>query len=97
LQSQGECKFIVLEAAVLYDAGWEKYTSEVWFICINRDTAKERLMARNSLSEEQAEVRLDKQVRNEEHSKKSQVVIDNTSMSPDELSAVVLSACQKLL
>lgn len=88
------CRFIILEAAILYEAGWQKYVSEVWFIQIDRIIALNRLMARNGLSKEQAEFRLDKQIRKESHCEDASVIIDTSSMSLDEMSEIVILSCR---
>lgn len=49
---------VVIEAAVLFQAGWEKYCHELWVSIIPSNEATVRLTNR-SLNEEQAKARLD--------------------------------------
>lgn len=50
-------KVAVLEAAVLYEAGWEELTNEVWKVVSPHETVVKRLIARNHLTAEEAEKR----------------------------------------
>ena len=43
---------IVLEAAIMLEAGWNDMCDQVWVSFVDVDAAKDRLMKRNSLSEE---------------------------------------------
>jgi dephospho-CoA kinase len=47
-------RLVIVEAAVLVEAGWEDLFDEVWVVTVPEETACRRLMARNQLSEEQA-------------------------------------------
>ncbi len=44
---------MVLEAAVLVEAGWAKLVDQVWVVEVDQDTSIRRLMARNGLSKEE--------------------------------------------
>jgi phosphopantetheine adenylyltransferase/dephospho-CoA kinase len=65
-----------LEAAVLIEAGWKSLVDTVWVTVVPIPVAKERLMTRNNLSEEEAEKRIMSQLTNEERLKHANVVID---------------------
>ena len=67
----------VLEAAVMIEAGWQDLVDEVWVVAVSRDTARERLMARNNLSAEQADQRIESQITNDERLKHADVLISN--------------------
>ena len=67
----------VLEAAVMIEAGWQDLVDEVWVVAVSRDTARERLMARNNLSAEDADRRIDSQISNDERLKHADVLISN--------------------
>ena len=67
----------VLEAAVMIEAGWQDLVDEVWVVAVSRDTARERLMARNNFSAEEADKRIDSQITNDERLKHADVVISN--------------------
>ena len=53
---------VILEAAVLTEAGWESMMDEVWLVTSSDSTVKSRLMKRNSLSEEEARDRIRSQM-----------------------------------
>jgi dephospho-CoA kinase len=74
---------IVLEAAVLLEAGWQDLVDEVWVITVKIATAVERLMARNGLSEEQAMSRIQSQMSTRERLEYADVKIDNSDALED--------------
>ena len=67
----------VLEAAVMIEAGWQDLVDEVWVVAVSRETARERLMARNNFSAEDADKRIDSQITNDERLKHADVLISN--------------------
>ena len=69
----------VVEAAVLFEAGWDSLVDEVWTTYAPVDTVVERLHARNGLSEEEARKRINSQMSVEERNRRSHVVVDNSS------------------
>lgn len=52
---------IVLEAAVLIDAGWEDLLDGLWVISVKPETALQRLMEQRGLTKEEAETRIQAQ------------------------------------
>jgi dephospho-CoA kinase len=52
---------VVLEAAVLLDAGWDDLLDGVWVVTTPKSTALERLMQTRGLSQEEAQKRIDAQ------------------------------------
>ena len=72
-------KVIVLEAAVLFEAGWEDIGDEIWVISVARETAIERSMARDGATREAVENRLNAQLSNEERTARANVVMTNNS------------------
>lgn len=68
---------VVLEAAVLFEAGWEDMGDAVWSVIVDREVAIQRAMARDGAPREAVEQRLDSQLSNDERSERSTVVIDN--------------------
>lgn len=65
----------VVEAAVLLEAGWEKFVNEVWVPVIPEDEAIRRLNERNGLSEDEARKRLASQMTNKERVSQANVVL----------------------
>lgn len=57
-------EIIVLEAAVLLQAGWETECHEIWSCIIPKDVAVQRIMERNNLTEDEATARIISQVKN---------------------------------
>jgi len=68
---------VVLEAAVLFEAGWEDIGTQCWVVTTDREIAIERAMARDGADREAIERRLDSQLPNEERARRADVVIDN--------------------
>ncbi len=69
---------LVFEAAVLIEAGWTDLVDEVWVVAVPVAIARARLMARNGISEEQADARISSQLSNEERAGHADVTIDNS-------------------
>lgn len=69
----------VLEAAVLFEAGWDDLVDEVWVVVVEPDLAVQRLATRNGLDEAAARARISSQLSNAERIAKANVVIDNNS------------------
>ncbi len=69
---------VVLEAAVLLEAGWEPLVDEIWVVLVDRATAVARAVARGGLDAAAVEARLDAQLSNSERAARADVVIDNS-------------------
>lgn len=68
---------VVLEAAVLFEAGWDDVGDAVWVVIVDREVAIERAMTRDGANREAVEQRLDSQLSNEARATRATVVIDN--------------------
>ena len=68
---------VVLEAAVLLEAGWEDLVDEVWVILADSDTALRRAMERDGSLETEVRRRIDAQMPNRERVGRAHVVIEN--------------------
>ena len=68
---------VVLEAAVLIEAGWETIGTETWVIEVNPEVAVRRILLRNKISESEARSRIDSQLTNQERAAKADVIITN--------------------
>lgn len=64
---------VILEAAVLLQAGWETECHEIWSCIIPSEVASRRIMERNGLSEEEAKARIAAQMKNA-------VVVENSNV-----------------
>lgn len=69
--------FVVLEAAVLFEAGWEDIGEEIWVLTVDRETAIKRSMARDNAPRDAVERRLNSQLSNEVRTSRADVVITN--------------------
>lgn len=71
--------FAVLEAALLFDAGWDDLTDEVWVTVAPAKVAAERTAARSGIPVEQVLERIQKaQMETDERVRRSDVVIDTS-------------------
>lgn len=85
----------VLEAAVLFEAGWEDLGDEIWVVVVEPDLAVQRLAARNGLDPEAARARINSQLSNAERIARSQVVIENNG-TLEALQGAIQSAWDQL-
>ena len=74
---------VVLEAAVLFEAGWEDVVDEIWVVSVDRDIAVARAMSRDGAVEAAVQARIDAQLSNEERAARADVVIDNEGSEQD--------------
>jgi phosphopantetheine adenylyltransferase/dephospho-CoA kinase len=86
---------VVLEAAVMFEAGWEDLVDEVWVVVVEPDLAVQRLAARNGLDEAAARARIDSQLSNAERTARADVVITNNG-TLDELQQSIERAWDEL-
>lgn len=85
----------VVEAAVLFEAGWEKLCTTIWTVEVEIEEAVKRLKKRNNMDEEQARARIGSQMSSEERAAKSALQISNMG-TEEELEAVALMHLAKL-
>ena len=77
--SEASVAVAVVEAAVLFEAGWETLVDEVWTTVAPDDVVVERLRQRNGLSAQEASKRINSQMSSEDRIRRSDVVIENAS------------------
>lgn len=68
---------IVVDAAILLEAGWDRLCGLIWVVEIGQPTAIARLMARNGLSREAAKARLGAQLDPASRRKRAAAVLTN--------------------
>ncbi len=68
----------VVEAAVLFEAGWDSLVDEVWTTHAAESTVVQRLFERNGLDEAEARKRINSQLSATERNRRSDVVVDNS-------------------
>ena len=76
-QRQRGAGVVVLDAAVLIEAGWTDAADEVWVVTAPEGDVISRLQARNNLTEEQVRARLASQMSTEERVQYADVVVAN--------------------
>jgi phosphopantetheine adenylyltransferase/dephospho-CoA kinase len=86
---------VVLEAAVMFEAGWEDLVDEIWVVVVEPDQAVQRLATRNGLDEPAARARIESQLSNEERVSRSDVVITNNG-TLEQLEAAIQRAWDAL-
>ena len=79
-----ETDTIVLEAAVLVEAGWDTLVDEVWVTHAPRNLVRQRLKLRDGLTTEEIDRRIDAQFSLEERLKEGYIPIENSS-TPEAL------------
>ena len=78
-------RIIVLEAAVLFEAGWEDAVGEVWVVSLDRDQAIQRAGSRDGTHKAAVQKRINAQMGNEERAERAHVIIDNSGDVADLL------------
>jgi len=78
LKSMGSYKAIVVDAALLIEAGWHHMVDEVWLVVTDRETQIERLMKRNGLTRQQALNRINSQMDQDIKRRYADRIIDNS-------------------
>ena len=78
IKAAGPDGITVMEAAVLFEAGWTDGLDEIWVVLADPEVAVERTMARDGLDEAAVRKRIASQLSNEERAARADVVIDNS-------------------
>ena len=58
MERQSGRDILIVEAALLPEAGWKRLVDQVWLVRTTSETARERVMKRDGLTNEQTEARL---------------------------------------
>lgn len=88
-------RVVVLEAAVMLEAGWNRSTDEVWVVIVEPEVAVARAMARDNVDAAAVRARIAAQLSNAERIAKADVVIDNSG-TPEALTAKLEAAWSEL-
>jgi len=88
-------KLVVIEAAVMVEANWFDLIDELWVTTVPINVACQRIMERNTLSEEAALLRINSQISNEERAKYGDRVI-STDRPKEDTQAIVTEMFQEL-
>jgi dephospho-CoA kinase len=76
-QSRAGAQVVVLDAAVLIEAGWTDLADEVWVVTAPEADVVRRLRSRNNLTEEQVRARMRSQLSPGERVKHAHVIVEN--------------------
>lgn len=79
LKSMGGYKAVVVDAALLIEAGWCDMVDEVWLVIADREIQIERLMKRNGLTRQQALNRINSQMDQDIKKRYADRIIDNSN------------------
>jgi dephospho-CoA kinase len=90
-----EPKPVVVEAALLIDAGWRALVDRVWVVTVSPRAAIARVTASRGLSREEVERRLESQMPDAERRRQADLVIENDG-TVEELEAKVEAAWRSL-
>ena len=77
MRSRG-VKVVVVEAALMFEAGWETLVDEVWATDSPLETVFQRLMSRNGLDEKEVRKRIKSQMDIQKRLDRADVVVDNS-------------------
>ena len=81
-------KAVFLEAALLIESQWRSRCDQIWIVNAPKDQIVQRLQLRNSLAAEQAQARIESQLRQEERLPYADVVLENHGLLADLLKQV---------
>jgi dephospho-CoA kinase len=96
LRKGGRYPVVVIEAAVLLEAGWRSLVEEVWLVTASRSHATERLQAQRGLSTSDIESRMARQMSDAERRAAADVVIENDGTIEDLRAALGALWAQRL-
>ncbi len=77
-----QAPYVILESAILFEIGWEKYFDKTICISTPKDIAIERALKRDKVSKQDIEKRMSNQFSNEDKCKRADFIIfhDNKTM-----------------
>jgi dephospho-CoA kinase len=68
---------VVVEAAILIEAGWRAIVDQLWVVSVKRETAIARVVGSRNMSRADVERRIDTQLSDAERRRQADVVIEN--------------------
>ena len=77
IRAQADDAIVVLEAAVLFEAGWEDAVDEIWVVVVPPEVAIARACSRDGVDEQAVQRRIDAQLSNAERTAKADMTFDN--------------------
>ncbi len=88
-------KTLISVVPLLFEAGMTDLVTEIWVVSCSEKQQLERLMQRNQLTLEQAQVRINSQMPLSKKKKKADIVLDNSSNVDELLQQVDVAIFQK--
>ncbi|MGH7897949.1 MAG: dephospho-CoA kinase [Candidatus Binatia bacterium] len=88
LRDRGRIAPVVVEAAVLIEAGWDRLVDEFWVITVAPELAIERVMSSRGLTRAEVERRMKNQIGDAERTRGAARVINNDGSREDLRSAI---------
>jgi len=73
-----DVKVLVVDAAILFEANWDKLADETWVVYVPREIQIKRLIKRERMSKEEAIMRIDSQEDICEKMQRADIIIDNS-------------------
>jgi dephospho-CoA kinase len=86
---------VVVEAAILIEAGWRAIVDQLWVVSVKRETAIARVVGSRNMSRADVERRIDTQLSDAERRRQADVVIENDG-DVDALRAQVEAAWRRV-
>ena len=77
-----------MDIPLLFEQDYEDWFDKVWLVDVSKGTQLERLMARNNLSQEEAQQRIAAQLSLADKRQRAEIVIDNNGALSDTLKQV---------
>jgi dephospho-CoA kinase len=68
---------VIVEAAILIEAGWQDLFDQIWVVSSNAENVISRLMTRNGLTREESLKRINSQMSLEDRLKYADVIVEN--------------------
>ncbi len=78
-RKSGRTPFVVVEAALLLEDGYDRICDEIWYIYAGRQTRTRRLMSSRGYTQEKVQSIMQNQLPEEEYRRQCKFVIDNDS------------------
>lgn len=88
-QLKASPSLIVLDIALLFEAGFDDLADDIWLVKVDPLTQKQRLMARDGLSGSEADQRIRSQLPLLEKEKRADLIIDNNGSRQETYRQVV--------
>lgn len=77
MAKEDKIQFLVIESAILVEAGYKKLCDEIWYIKSNKEERIKRLLESRGYSKEKSESIINNQAKEDEYIKNSDFVLDN--------------------